>query len=172
MQIHIHTGLLDLSRSLAPDHLINVNSGSNGAYAQSPSRARLGDVVDYHTYPAPRLRPNASDTHYAMIGEFGGVGAFVAGKVWRPPTPKQKSCFAYNLPSHPLATPTDEAQAYIDMAATLCNWSDLGISASVYTQISDVELECDGFLNYDRTNKFDVISTAAIKKANQLLTRA
>ena len=27
------------------------------------------------------------------------------------------------------------------------------ISASVYTQITDVERECDGFFNYDRTNK-------------------
>lgn len=28
------------------------------------------------------------------------------------------------------------------------------VSTSIYTQISDVELECDGFLNYDRTSIF------------------
>ena len=34
------------------------------------------------------------------------------------------------------------------------------VRASVYTQITDVELECDGFLNYDRSNKFDAADTA------------
>ena len=128
----------------------------------------LGDVSDVHTYPAPRLRPNASARQYAMIGEFGGIGAFVPGKEWRPPTPTHKSCFAYNLPLHPLATPSAEAQAYIKMTHTLLSWSDT-LSASVYTQITDVELECDGFLNYDRSNKFDEASIAAIKSANMRL---
>jgi beta-galactosidase/beta-glucuronidase len=163
-------GLLEFARTLAPDHLIDMNSGGNGAFGKSAARARLGDVVDVHTYPSPNVKPNTTDTQYAMLGEFGGVGAFVAGKEWRPPTPKQKSCFAYNLPLHPLATPTDEAHAYIQMADLLLSWSDQ-LSASVYTQITDVELECDGFLNYDRTNKFDDMSTAAIKAANRRLTR-
>ena len=43
------------------------------------------------------------------------------------------------------------------------------VRASVYTQITDVELECDGFLNYDRSNKFDAADTARIKAANQAL---
>ena len=161
-------GLLHFARTLAPEHLINVESGANGKYGKVPARSRLGDVRDYHTYPAPALEPHATATQYAMVGEFGGVGAFVAGKEWRPPTPKQKSCFAYNLPLDPLATPADEAQAYIAMTSTLRAWSDQ-VSASVYTQITDVELECDGFLNYDRTNKFDDASTAAIRQANRLL---
>jgi beta-galactosidase/beta-glucuronidase len=163
-------GLLKFARNLAPDHLIDMESGANGVYSSDPARASLGDVVDLHTYPAPTQRPNTTSHQYAMLGEFGGVGAFVAGKVWRPPTPTQKSCFAYNLPSHPLATPADEADAYIKMTDTLVAWSNT-LSASVYTQISDVELECDGFLNYDRTNKFDDATTEAIKLANQRLTQ-
>lgn len=163
-------GLLEFARTLAPHHLINMESGANAAYNSDPTRQRLGDVVDYHTYPAPTNRPNATSHQYAMLGEFGGVGTFVPGKEWRPPTPTQKSCFAYNLPADPLATPADEANAYIKMTDTLVAWSDT-LSASVYTQISDVELECDGFLNYDRTNKFDSATTALIKKANQRLTQ-
>ena len=162
-------GLLQFARGLAPDHWINLESGANAAYDASGA-GHLGDVVDCHTYPAPTVRPNASGTQYAMLGEFGGVGAFVAGKEWRPPTPTHKSCFAYNLPLAPLATPADEAQAYIKMTDTLLSWSDT-LSASVYTQISDVELECDGFLNYDRTNKFGERDTAAIREANLRLTR-
>jgi beta-galactosidase/beta-glucuronidase len=163
------SGLLHFARGLAPDHWINLESGANVAYDASGA-GHLGDVVDCHTYPAPSVRPNASASQYAMLGEFGGVGAFVVGKEWRPPTPTHKSCFAYNLPLVPLATPADEAQAYIKMTDTLLSWSDT-LSASVYTQISDVELECDGFLNYDRTNKFGERDTAAIKEANLRLTR-
>lgn len=37
------------------------------------------------------------------------------------------------------------------------------------TQITDVELECDGFLNYDRSNKFSLDDIAAIKAANAAL---
>jgi len=46
------------------------------------------------------------------------------------------------------------------------------ISASVYTQTTDVETECDGFLNYDRSNKFTDAETSAIHDANQALIRA
>ena len=46
------------------------------------------------------------------------------------------------------------------------------ISASVYTQTTDVELECDGFLNYDRTSKFSAEGTAKIKAANEALVEA
>ena len=40
------------------------------------------------------------------------------------------------------------------------------ISATIYTQITDVELECDGFLNYDRTHKFDAPTIKAVHDAN------
>jgi hypothetical protein len=46
------------------------------------------------------------------------------------------------------------------------------VSASVYTQITDVELECDGFLNYDRSSKFTAEQTADIKAANEALIQA
>jgi hypothetical protein len=36
-------------------------------------------------------------------------------------------------------------------------------------QITDVELECDGFLNYDRTNKFTAAQTTTIFNSNQQL---
>eukprot|EP00957_Ditylum_brightwellii_P042664 3230453-Ditylum_brightwellii.AAC.1 len=39
------------------------------------------------------------------------------------------------------------------LTAVLYKQEEPMLSASVYTQITDVELECDGFLNYDRTSK-------------------
>ena len=147
--------MVSLARRLAPDHLINLNSGGSNP-------VHLADVNDVHTYPSPTINPQPSDTQYAMIGEFGGIGAFVPGKEWLP-----NGCFAY-LETN---TTAEEAQAYVKMAGVLKGWAD-HVSASVYTQITDVETECDGFLNYDRTNKFDRASTLAIQAANQALIQS
>ena len=43
------------------------------------------------------------------------------------------------------------------------------ISISVYTQITDVENECDGYHNYDRTSKFDSANYLKIFQSNQKL---
>lgn len=67
-------------------------------------------------------------------------------------------------------TPHDEATTYIDMTEMILKNRDT-TSACVYTQITDVELECDGFFNYDRTNKFSAADTAAIAAANEKLIR-
>ena len=79
---------------------------------------------DIHSYPYPG-DPQPSATQYAMVGEFGGIGAFVVGKEWKP-----KSCHTY---LH-VDTPADEADAYVKMAATIASRVD-HISSSVYTQV-------------------------------------
>lgn len=43
------------------------------------------------------------------------------------------------------------------------------LSSCIYTQITDVERECDGFLNYDRTNKFNTSQTLKLANWNQAL---
>ena len=45
------------------------------------------------------------------------------------------------------------------------------ISAIVYTQITDVELECDGIFTYDRLSHYSAADIAKIKAANLELTR-
>ena len=57
-----------------------------------------------------RVSPKPSDVKYAMIGEFGGVGAFVQGKEWVP-----GKCHTYLK----VDTPADEANTYIAMAKTI-----------------------------------------------------
>lgn len=146
-------GVVDLIKQLDPtDRLVDTDSGGGA------NDMHVADVNDIHSYPYPG-DPMPSKTQYAMIGEFGGIGAFVKGKEWKP-----NSCSTY---LH-VSTPTDEANTYIKMAATIASRVDV-VSASVYTQTTDVELECDGFLNYDRSNKFNDADTAAIKKANQAI---
>ena len=144
--------IVQLARELAPHRLIDTDSGGGA------NNMHIGDVNDIHSYPFPG-NPAASSTQYAMIGEFGGIGAFQAGHMWTP-----SGCFAYkaNKDAH------DQATMYAGMAATITSNRD-HISASVYTQTTDLERECDGFLNYDRTNKFSDADTALIKAANQKL---
>ena len=134
-----------------------VDTDSGGGANDQPE----GDVNDIHSYPDPG-DPTPKGNKYAMIGEFGGIGAFVAGKEWVP-----GKCHTYEK----VDTPQDEADTYVKMAAKIL--SQIGhLSASVYTQITDVELECDGFLNYDRSTKFTPAQTAAIRDANLKLVEA
>lgn len=148
-------GIVALAKQLDPTRLTDTDSGGGA------NNMHIGDVNDIHSYPYPG-DPQPSATQYAMVGEFGGIGAFVPGKEWKP-----KACHTY---LH-VDTPADEATTYIKMAATLQSRVD-HISASVYTQTTDLELECDGFLNYDRSNKFSDADTAAIRKANQAIIHA
>ena len=60
-----------------PTRLVDTNSGGPA------NNLHVGDVNDIHSYPWPG-NPTPSDTQYAMIGEFGGIGAFVDGHMWTP----------------------------------------------------------------------------------------
>jgi len=148
-------GITKLAKKLDPTRLIDTDSGGGA------NNYHLADVNDIHSYPYPG-DPQPSATQYGMIGEFGGIGAFVKGMEWVP-----GACHTY---LH-VDTPTDEASKYIEMAKTIESRVD-HVSASVYTQTTDVELECDGFLNYDRSNKFSADQTKAISDANQAIIHA
>jgi len=148
-------GIVALAKQLDPTRLVDTNSGGKA------NDLKIGDVNDIHSYPYPG-DPQPSKTQYGMVGEYGGIGAFVAGKEWKP-----KSCHTYLAKS----TPAEEASTFITMAAQIQSRVD-HISASVYTQTTDLELECDGFLNYDRSNKFSDKDTVAIKAANQAIIKA
>ena len=156
--------LVDLVRRADPSRLVDVNSGgpANGH--------NLGDVNDVHDYggylgsnPHPRdPKPNA--TQYAMVGEFGGLGAFVTE--WQ--AGKCRSNSPAGQYGHGNSTPAEQAAGYVAMTKLLAaNRRD--ISASVYTQIADVETECDGMLTYDRRSKFGAADTRRIREANAAL---
>lgn len=147
--------ITDLAKRLDSTRLVDTNSGGPA------NNLHIADVNDIHSYPSPG-DPRPSASQYAMVGEFGGIGAFIEGKEWVP-----GRCHTYLK----AASGSDEATKYIEMAASLKARAD-HISASVYTQTTDVELECDGFLNYDRSNKFSVAETKAVHDANQALVGA
>ena len=98
----------------------------------------VGDILDSHNYTDPVCPTSA--TRAVVCGEYGGVGLLVTNHIWG-------SGFEYIkvADSNALAT------KFEDMSLQL---SDLvgnsGLSAAVYTQITDVESELNGFLTYDR----------------------
>jgi hypothetical protein len=146
------TGIVRLLKKLDPTRLVDTDSGGGA------DNLHVGDVHDVHTYPNPG-DPIPRGNQYAMIGEFGGIGAFIPEKEWVPN--KWYAFLGVN-------TAADQANKYIEFAKTILKAVD-HVSASVYTQTTDLETECDGFLNYDRSNKFTDEQTKAIHDANRAI---
>jgi len=59
------------------------------------------------------------------VGEYGGIGAFVAGKEW-----VGGGCYTYKKEN----TPKEAAELFIQMAATLRSRTGT-LSAAIYTQV-------------------------------------
>ena len=97
---------------------------------------QYGGYLGKHPHPRD---PKPNITQYAMIGEFGGIGAFLAewqsGKC-------VSNAVATGVYGHGNATPTQQANNYIMMTKLIATIKD-DVSASVYTQSTDVENECD-----------------------------
>ena len=151
--------MLSLSQAADPSRLVDVHSGySMGDPTQVAGANALGDVHDLHDYPDP-LDPKPTPTQYAMIGEFGAIGLFVEGKEWVP-----KGC---DIGSAPTVTSQDAMVArYAQMLERVISVL-ADVSCAIYTQITDVEVECDGFLNYDRSTKLDDAHVAHISRLNK-----
>jgi hypothetical protein len=119
--------MVDYTRSLEKPgafvpytRLVDTNSGGPA------NKLYIGDVNDVHSYPYPQ-DPAPSATQYAMQGEFGGIGAFIAGKEWVP-----GKCHTYLK----VDNATAEMDAYVAMVSEhLKKTKPTHLSASVYTQV-------------------------------------
>lgn len=152
----------------------------NGA-APSPSHKYgqcIGDYVggrDVATIPDKRLavwsllpispaEPPPNNWTARVNGEYGGI-ALDPGNL-NPPHPEWAAgkCRGYGSKgSSDLLT-----QTFIDYSHDIAQLRDAhGLSASVYTQITDCETECNGMLTYDRIMKPNALR---IKAANDALT--
>ena len=118
-----------------------VNQASGGKHFG------VGDILDEHSYPAPGC-PD-STTQVRACGEFGGIGCQVPGHLWDP----AKAGGNYTKANDPAEFVRKYDQFITDVVAFKSNQ---GLSAAVYTEITDVENECNGLLTYDRVMKADV----------------
>lgn len=137
-----------------PSRLIDTHSGINFA----PGDQGAGDLIDNHDYPGPSA-PAWQPNRLSVLGEFGGNGLRVDGHMWNP-----ASTCCYNL--YPDSTTL--TNVYLQQVEGLRELvSSRGLSAAVYTEISDVEDELNGFLTYDRqVRKMDF---AQVRAAHQAL---
>lgn len=101
---------------------------------------KTGDVIDLHSYPDP-LTPPPEQRRAGVLGEFGGLSLKVENHTWSQQT------WGYQVMAD-AARLTDQYCLLLDKVWILR--VDNGLAAAVYTQLTDVETECNGFLTYDR----------------------
>ncbi len=100
----------------------------------------VGDVVDLHAYPGPAM-PKVEPFRAAVLGEFGGLGLPLEGHTWLP-----KNNWGYRT----FADTTALRAAYGQLLDQLRLLEAQGLAAAVYTQTTDVEVEVNGLMTYDR----------------------
>ena len=124
--------IVDLCRTLDPTRLVNCASGWTDR--------QCGDVHDMHNYPGPGMFPTEED-RASVLGEYGGLGLPVKGHSW-----KENGNWGY------VSFEDKDAlfNRYNELNAGLRPLIEKGLSAAVYTQTTDVEIEVNGFMSYDR----------------------
>ena len=123
--------LVHMVQNLDPSRLVNQASGG--------SHFGVGDVYDIHSYPPPAA-PQNNKVQALACGEYGGIGYIIPDHIWK---------------SGPTYIMMDNQKAYTDLYTDFANdlavfKTNNGLSAAVYTEITDVEVELNGLLTYDR----------------------
>jgi beta-galactosidase/beta-glucuronidase len=119
-----------------PSRLVDGASGGNFFIGAS-------QILDLHYYPGPAM-PDADiygQGQVLVLGEFGGLGLPVKEHVWL-----DKGNWGYK-------TFDDREklfEQYCEMIGSLSGLIRSGLSAAVYTQTTDVEMETNGIFTYDR----------------------
>ena len=121
-----------------------------------------GDFKSEHVYFKPLPKPEKDSQRGWVLSEFGGYSLAVEGHTWQ-----KEDHFGYKK----FASKAALTEAYLELLdRQLKAWIAAGLSAAVYTQTTDVEVELNGFLTYDReVVKMDL---DALKKAHIELIRA
>jgi len=125
--------VVDFTTKKDPSRLVNYASGGNFVKG-------CGDILDNHHYPNPHISV-WDDAMVVVLGEYGGIGYPVEGHLW-----KQDSNWGYVKYS----TPAEVLAEYEKFADELKGLVAAGVSAAVYTQTTDVEVEVNGLMTYDR----------------------
>ena len=118
-----------------PSRLVNSASGGNFTEA--------GPIIDLHNYPEP-LMPDPKlfgSKRILVLGEFGGLGLPLEGHTWQD---------TKNWGYQTFKTKDDLIKRYTEFIDSIPSLISKGLSAAVYTQTTDVEVETNGLMTYDR----------------------
>ncbi len=109
-----------------------------------------GDMKDAHIYPGPGMFPVMKD-RVSVLGEFGGLGLPVKDHLW-----KDTGNWGYRT----YKTEEELRTNYHTLMKRMHPLIGKGLAAAVYTQTTDVEVEVNGLMTYDReVLKFDAADT-------------
>lgn len=135
-----------------PSRLVNSASGGNF----HPT----GHIIDLHNYPEPAMpTPGLFGEDYILVlGEFGGLGLPVENHVWQ-----QKDNWGYQS----FKTADELFDRYSSLMDRIPDLIRAGLSGAVYTQTTDVEIEVNGLMTYDR--KVIKIPVEKLKQVHQKL---
>ncbi len=149
--------IVQMTRELDPSRLINSASGGN---FEMEGPTVVGDILDLHNYPDP-VMPDPrlfGEKSILVLGEFGGLGLPLEGHTWQ-----QKNNWGYQSFSS-----AEELKArYFSLIEDLAKYIPKGLAAAVYTQTTDVEIETNGLMTYDR--QVIKISVEELRKIHQKL---
>lgn len=139
-----------LVKQLDPTRLVDATTGW--------ADRGVGDMHDMHEYPGPGMFP-VEDKRASVLGEFGGQALVVKDHLWLTDFSK--------APRHYKTSTSADAlhQKYKLMMDTLSLLKKQGLSAAVYTQTTDVEVEVNGLMTYDR--KVVKFNEDSLKQMNQ-----
>ena len=141
------------TRRQDPTRLVNAASGGN-------HYENCGDILDCHHYPNPQ-QYLWSPTEANVVGEYGGIGLALPGHLWQ----EDRNWGYVQYKSKEEVTET-----YLRYSNQLLDLVGRGCSGAVYTQTSDVEIEVNGLMTYDRKEvKVDI---QKVKEANERIINA
>ena len=176
--------MLDFTKRYDPTRLVNGPSGCwdwEGGHLlpegwkwekrvltqhRSAGVCEAADTVDMHLYRGPTMFA-VNDRRVSFLGEFGGLGHPVPGHLWKEPK-DGKGNWGYGGIED---TKTREGleKTYLGLMDKLGQFAEWGLGGSVYTQTTDVEIEINGLLTYDR--KVLKYNPEVLKKAHAEVVR-
>ncbi len=132
--------IINWTKAYDPTRLVNSASGGN---FELEGTTLVGDIFDIHSYPDPAMpSPDLfGGNNILALGEFGGLGLPIEGHTWQ-----ERDNWGYQS----FRTEEELLERYKILIADLKELIPKGLAAAVYTQTTDVEIEINGLMTYDR----------------------
>ncbi|HSF54404.1 MAG TPA: glycoside hydrolase family 2 TIM barrel-domain containing protein [Algoriphagus sp.] len=149
--------IVDFTKDQDASRLVNSASGGN---FEMEGTEIVGDIMDLHNYPDPVMPDPAifGANSILVLGEYGGLGLPLEGHTWQ-----LKDNWGYQS----FSTKEELKARYSILVEDLAELIPKGLAAAIYTQTTDVEVETNGLMTYDR--KVIKIATEDLKKLHEKL---
>lgn len=152
---HDVESLVNYTKQLDPSRLANQDSqyGTHSTF--------VGDVWDVHHYPNPAFVPCGNKNMANVCGEYGGLKYKEDGHIWG----------AGDWGYATMSSRKELIDTYEKYVFDLVKFRDcFGLGGAVYTQTTDVEIEINGLITYDRA--VEKVDFEKMKEINNRVTKS